>query len=88
VDIHRRSRSGDSHFVEAKRSLERQILNPATAEVPTYRGLANTLLPLSQSNSQDAPRRNRVLDTSRIRATLKTPLPPLAVYLKRMVEFG
>jgi dTDP-4-dehydrorhamnose reductase len=82
-----------THFVEANRSLERQILNPATAEVPTYRGFAKTLLPLSQSNSQvlvkdDAPRCNHVLDTSRIRATLKTPVPPLAGHLKRMVEFG
>ncbi|MCW5771387.1 MAG: NAD(P)-dependent oxidoreductase [Rhodospirillaceae bacterium] len=65
-----------------------RIYNLATLEAPTYRELAEQIRDLAGSSGeivspQDAPRRNRVLNTSRIRRELSFVPLPLERHLAR-----
>ncbi len=71
------------------RSAPHRLFNLATAEAQTYREIANTLCKLLDSTSRieakvNAPRRNRVIESTRIRTELSPPFLPLRTHLSRV----
>lgn len=79
-----------SQFIEWPRLPDTHVFNLATAEHANYLTLAKTICDLTQSKSEilcqrPSPRRNRVLDTTRIRAVLPTSLPSLSAHIERLV---